>query len=373
MVVDRGEALGIERRARFQHLATGLPSLQDDILAVGEAYLTSGSPHAAIVLSSRLCEKVLQQVIERARYRLRSSIFADRINEIQAAQLIPAEIASCLHLVRVYGNKSRHGAETLSLQEDDAALVVEVVLRLLAWYVALPTLGTGLAGDHGGSVGTSLVVWTDATLAVSEKLVRSLNATHPNLKGMAIEQAQDLLTMHLHPGSPEALLLISTDVTKLSDHEKTRLQLNRTLEEYVRGGGVIVGGHDLVYRRSRNDGLQRIFGININEFRRMEGPVRYIFDSTASFEPEAFDLPREFALHDGELCWGSSAPDCEVLYRSEEGTPLVVLREYGAGCCAWINTGDYREYPPRSLLVPERPLVSLLLGLLRVLASRRRA
>ena len=65
-------------------------------------------------------------------------------------------------------------------------------------------------------------------------------------------------------------------------------------------------------------------------------------------------------LHDAEICWGKVAEDVDVYFETEKGIPLVFSREYGNGLCIFLNSGDFKERPPRSILKPEKNFVELL-------------
>lgn len=65
-------------------------------------------------------------------------------------------------------------------------------------------------------------------------------------------------------------------------------------------------------------------------------------------------------LHDAEICWGKVAEDVDVYFETESGIPLVFSREYGNGLCIFLNSGDFKERTPRSILKPEKNFVELL-------------
>lgn len=65
-------------------------------------------------------------------------------------------------------------------------------------------------------------------------------------------------------------------------------------------------------------------------------------------------------LHDAEICWGKVAEDVDVYFETESGIPLVFSRKYGNGLCIFLNSGDFKERPPRSILKPEKNFVELL-------------
>ena len=52
--------------------------------------------------------------------------------------------------------------------------------------------------------------------------------------------------------------------------------------------------------------------------------------------------------------------DDSVYFIDDDGHPLVFSREYGKGICIWLNSGDYKDYPPVSILKPDNGLISIL-------------
>ena len=77
------------------------------------------------------------------------------------------------------------------------------------------------------------------------------------------------------------------------------------------------------------------------------------------------DLPDEFTLHDGEICWGALENDVDVYFETDGGIPLVFIREYGKGKCIYMNSGDYRKGPPYSISKPEDLFVNLLESIIK--------
>jgi len=209
-----------------------------------------------------------------------------------------------------------------------------------------------------------VLLWNDASDAISSKLSKRLVSASANSSHRydvaLLSQPTEIFGYELTPASPSAIVLIVSDVTKLSDTEATRTMLNARLEAYVRSGGGLIGTHDIIYRRTRNAKLEEMFGCTINEFRRVDEPLTYCKTDECAEVAFFNTLPDRFELDDNEICWGTWAPDCNVLFRSQDGKPLVVLREYGNGTCIWTNSGDYRDFPPRSILMPQQALVDLL-------------
>jgi hypothetical protein len=185
-----------------------------------------------------------------------------------------------------------------------------------------------------------------------------------------LASGESFLSRPLHPRIVRAALILITDVTKLSSNNKKADIIERRLETYCAKGGTLILGHDVLYRRTRNEKLQQIAGGKIVDFEKMNGPVRYIKLSAgarASGNAELVrELPNSLDLQDREFLIGKWDNDVEYLYHLD-GNPdvaLVTRRCYKKGVVHWINSGDHddKSLPP-SLAQPESDLVKLL-GLL---------
>jgi len=147
--------------------------------------------------------------------------------------------------------------------------------------------------------------------------------------------------------------LIVTDCTKFSSNIYAAKRINETLVRYVRKGGKLIGAHDVIYRRTKNELLQNMFGCKIVNFEQTE-TVHYHKTEECLEEDRFSNLPEDFVLHDAEICWGKVAEDVDVYFETESGIPLVFSREYGNGLCIFLNSGDFKERPPRSILITNR-------------------
>ena len=207
-----------------------------------------------------------------------------------------------------------------------------------------------------------LLLWTDATPAVTKRLAKTLGADASTFGVVPLDNPEHVGRFSLRPSLIGAICLLVTDVSKLSESEKVRTRINGDLRKYVEDGGGIVGAHDLIYRRTRNQALEEVFGAIINQFARTEARVIYQRNPTKKDHPIAKFLPDEFALSDGEVISGDWKSDCEVIYQTKNSPPsaLVVAREYGKGKVVWLNSGDYKSGPPDSISIPEDGFVELL-------------
>ena len=201
-----------------------------------------------------------------------------------------------------------------------------------------------------------MLIWSDFDRGTQNKIIKRLNLGGEYYVEELLEPVE-ILSKNLE--EIDTIILIDTDVTKLSNNDSALERINQALVRYVDGGGRLICTHDLIYRRTRNELLQNMYGCRITNFQSQPA-VRY-FKTEGCHETRRFaSLPEEFVLHDDEVCWGSVAPDVEVYFETEDGHPLVFSREYGNGLCIWLNSGDFKEYPSKSILKPEKEFVALL-------------
>ncbi len=201
-----------------------------------------------------------------------------------------------------------------------------------------------------------ILMWGDFESGVLNKLIKRLDMDKGYYFEILIDPVE-ILSKEL--SCIDTIVLIDTDVTKLSNNDEVIQKINDTLIDYVDSGGRLVVTHDLIYRRTRNDGLQKLLGCRITNFQSAD-IIKYKKTDLCNELNHFSELPDEFELHDGEFCWGQYAPDVEVFFETEDGIPLVFSREYGNGVCVWMNPGDYKEYPPQSIVKPEKEFIQML-------------
>lgn len=201
-----------------------------------------------------------------------------------------------------------------------------------------------------------ILVWGDFNHSYLKKIIKRMNLPEEYY----IEILEDpLALMSKDLSAVDTIVLIDTDVTKLSNNDFTIDRINKELEKYVDQGGKLVATHDIIYRRTRNEALQGMFGCKIAYFKQVES-VEYIKDENCNDFDVFTQLPDSFVLHDDEICWGDTSPDIDVYFKTKEGIPLVFSREYGKGLCVWLNSGDFKYYPSLSISKPESHFVLML-------------
>lgn len=215
-----------------------------------------------------------------------------------------------------------------------------------------------------------VLLWNDVGTAVGEQIAKELRKKSPRYKFVALENAEELLSYPLKNSLVELVILIDTDVTKLSDKEEIRGQIQHELLAYVRGGGMIFGTHDVIYRRVRNEELARAFECTMTSFKREEEPIEYVVVPEQRNHKIVQNLPETFCLDDGEVCWGSWPQHATVLFESTKPydngktIPLLVLKSYSEGHLIWMNSGDKDERLCESIAKPSDHFIQVIVNAL---------
>jgi hypothetical protein len=251
-------------------------------------------------------------------------------------------------------------------------LISTTVVIALVWFRDGIFLWLGAAYRWIYSVVTGkqfVLVWIDDDISVSRKLIRRLHDQEDSrLSFRAIKRPESVLYYPQSQKRTVGIILLDTDVSKLADEPRTARLIEARLRAFVDGGGGLIGGHDLIYRRVRNSELQLVFGCQIVHFlTHREHPVTYRLNPEQVDHPLAVDLTDGFTLDDGEICWGEWEPDATIVFTTndEHQRPLVVCRESSEGRVVWLNSGDKADSLCASISTPEEPFVLLLRNALR--------
>lgn len=224
--------------------------------------------------------------------------------------------------------------------------------RIISFFSLKPAKGESLNTNSKKEI----LLWADFNNAVLDKVIKRLQLSD-DYQFEELNDPLNILSRNLN--AVEAIILIVTDCTKFSNNDLAINRINQTLINYVRQGGRLICTHDAIYRRTRNELLQEMYGCRITHFKEAK-EVIYI-KSTDCKENGLFpSLPESFTLHDAELCWGDLAYDVDVHFETPDGVPLVFSREYGDGVCIYLHSGDYKFSPPPSIGKPEKEFVNLL-------------
>lgn len=219
-----------------------------------------------------------------------------------------------------------------------------------------------------------ILLWIDTDFGTVQRLADHVRhqlqaVTTGNLRRARIRAMKFPREILLHPIKPSivaAIILINTDVSKLSADDKVREQIQDRLLKYLSRGGGLVGCHDVIYRRARNERLQQAFGGRIDGFSILkEQPVEYVRNPAQENHPIVKGLEEKFTLMDGEILATKGWPrDAQVLFMSGEKTDphnLVVAQEYlKTGRLVWLNSCDHQDPICPSIGNPEPHFVTLL-------------
>jgi len=96
--------------------------------------LRSGDVVGALLRGSRIGLTILHYVFKARGNEQPNDNLNDWIEEAQKKGIIPGEIASYLHLARVFSNKPDHRAERIRLTVEDGENVLAALLRVVEWY-----------------------------------------------------------------------------------------------------------------------------------------------------------------------------------------------------------------------------------------------
>jgi hypothetical protein len=235
-----------------------------------------------------------------------------------------------------------------------------------AWYRLLYTIRRYLTWRR------EILLWIDADSGTVQRMAQhlraQLQATAGNLRRARIHTMRYPREILYHPMTPSivaAIILINTDVSKLSADDKIREQIQDRLLKYMGKGGGIVGCHDVIYRRARNERLQQAFGGRIDGFSMIrDQPVEYVRNPAHADHPIAKALDEKFTLMDGEiLATKGWRRDAQVLFSSTESPDphsLVVAQEYLKSRLVWLNSCDHQDPICRSVGEPQPHFVALL-------------
>jgi len=95
-------------------------------------------PQDALVLARSVAESLLKRVLRDINLKppamLEACLRELEKPEVMSRGLVPSEILSLLHMVRVLGNKASHGSMRISLAAADVQLVLQSLLRVVEWY-----------------------------------------------------------------------------------------------------------------------------------------------------------------------------------------------------------------------------------------------
>jgi hypothetical protein len=100
----------------------------------------AGTPPQAVTLARSEAERLVKQILERMAIEVPPmlDLCLRKLEEpkVMSRGLVPHEVISLLHAIRVLGNKAAHDVLKIELTSDDVHLVVLALVRVVEWYVA---------------------------------------------------------------------------------------------------------------------------------------------------------------------------------------------------------------------------------------------
>ena len=217
-----------------------------------------------------------------------------------------------------------------------------------------------------------ILLWIDTHQIVAQRLVAKIQTRFKDSDIRILNAPAALLRYPMRPRFTEAIVLLNTDVSKLAADDRLRDKLQLRIEAFLLRGGGLIGTHDVIYRRARNERLQRAFGGKVTDFRGVDEPVEYIKVAEHRDHPISRHMPTRFSLRDGEIIWGQWAADTQTLFETPEPDrhSLVVVRNYHRGRLVWLSSCDQGEQVCRAIGVPEVHFVDLLAASMRWVTQR---
>lgn len=259
-----------------------------------------------------------------------------------------------------------------------SSLVATAIVVILVWcrdVLRYRIAWLGRALRCAATRSSYVLVWNDDSKAQSHKLIKHLK---PELgRGIIFKALPEPDALRFYPLGPRrtrAVVLLDTDVTKLSPNPKHAEHIEKRLDKYVEGGGGLIAGHDVIWRRVRSHKLQKIAGGTLKRFESFrDDPVQYKIKDGQDEHPLRTGLDDTFALADGEVCFGEWTKDAVTVYATgdNQAHPLVVAREYAKGRAVWLNSGDMTDSGLcQSIAKPDDNFIRLLVNAINWVSAK---
>lgn len=127
--------------------------LRNELLTAFNTLANANNPVGVLASMSRLSLKLIGEILEKAGEEKPSDNLYDCIvkaakgdanKKIVGLGILPDEIASYLHTIRVLSNKADHAAEKIIITKSDAENVLYLYLRVLEWFYCESKYSLGL-------------------------------------------------------------------------------------------------------------------------------------------------------------------------------------------------------------------------------------
>jgi hypothetical protein len=100
--------------------------------------INSANPQQVIIWTRNLAEKLTQQILkdigEKPSEKFDSCINYLEQQKVMSRGLVPNEIISSLHTLRIWGNKANHGGMRIKTTLSTVDLILSIVLQIVDWY-----------------------------------------------------------------------------------------------------------------------------------------------------------------------------------------------------------------------------------------------
>ncbi len=142
-------------RRRIESLPPATREFRERLLNCVEV---AGRPQDSMNLARTVAETLVRQVLEKLHIKPATN-FDNALQRLEEPRtmsrgLVPREIISMLHMLRVMGNKATHDVMHISTGTADACLVLQSALRVVEWYFAEFERGPKLSfASHDGASG----------------------------------------------------------------------------------------------------------------------------------------------------------------------------------------------------------------------------
>jgi hypothetical protein len=202
-----------------------------------------------------------------------------------------------------------------------------------------------------------------AEINICNALLEKAQKYDIKLKYVPLNNPEKLLYYPLNSFFCADLILFITDVSRLSRDDNKRVAIQKRIEHYTENGGLLLAGHDIIYRRTQNDILKDLLGCKSMFFVIPDNP-HIPYELCSENYP---DLPASFTLKDNEYLVAEWAGDVEILYvhaeQKENGPPIALITKRPCGdhgVAYWFNSGDKQQNgEPLSLTQPDDHLIEI--------------
>jgi len=221
-----------------------------------------------------------------------------------------------------------------------------------------------------------VIIWNDDSPEVSEKIINQIKQKKPgNFSYKIIKTPETILYYPASPREVQAIIIIVTDVTKLDENQQKRTDIEDKLIRYASAGGTLVGTHDIIYRRCRNEKLQKAFGCTLKKFKSAPEGIEVKLNPEYRGHPLLRGLKDSFRVRDNEIVTGMWDNNVHKLIITStqvqfEDTKLEVpiLCVNSATCDGlfiWISCGDKGDEVCDSVKLPDTYFIQMLYNSIR--------